>query len=305
LPALPAYQLRIDPVGLDAAVLATRLDGRVVALEQAQGELTLGAADRPGVSVVELHWEVGDPALRDVGRHVDLAATDDAHLDHRLPSRRVEAEVGRRQTGGLQLGHQHRGRPALLDPAEELPDRPEVLDVVDQRGTGQRHRERPGSALAHPVGDRQDVLGSLGLAVLDEVGLVDHHPAQAVLTEPGRVPVEDLVVDHDDVGEAVDVVAVAVDDTDGALRRPPACLTGPVGLDHVGHHDQERVGLGDLGGQERLRGLAQTRLVGQQVGPVACRHRSQEACLVVHQLKAGRKPHRRSRLGQRHARRRP
>ena len=87
--------------------------------------------------------------------------------------------------------------------------------------------------------------------------------------EPADVPVEDLVVDDDDVGEAVDVVAVAVDHGGRAVRRPEPDLAGPVGLDDVGDDDQQREGVGGLGGEQRLRGLAEARLVGEQEGAVA------------------------------------
>ena len=50
----------------------------------------------------------------------------------------------------------------------------------------------------------QHVLRALRGLVLDEVRLVDDHAAEAEVAEPADVPVEDLVVDDDDVGEAVD-----------------------------------------------------------------------------------------------------
>ena len=100
--------------------------------------------------------------------------------------------------------------------------------------------------------------------------------------------VEDLVVEHDDVGEAVDRLAVALHHGDRAVRRPAARLAGPVGLDDARHDDQQRVGVGRLRGQQRLGRLAQTRLVGEQERPVAGRGRGDHLSLVRHQLKAGR-----------------
>ena len=150
-------------------------------------------------------------AGRDVGGDVDLAAADDAEVDDGLPRGRVEGVVGRGEAGLLERGHQHVAGLLLLDPAEDLPDRAEVLDVVDQRRAGQRHQQRPRDALADPVGDLEDVLRALRLLVLDVVRLVDDQAAEAVLAHPADVPVEDLVVDHHDVGEPVDGLAVAVD----------------------------------------------------------------------------------------------
>ena len=117
------------------------------------------------------------------------------------------------------------------------------------------------------------------------------------------MPVEDLVVDHDDVGPAVDVVAVAVDHRRGASGGPDAGLAGPAGLHDVGHDDQQRVGVGGLRGQQCLGGLAQARLVGEQEGPVALGGGLDHLRLVLHQLAAGRGDQRPG-LGQRHARRR-
>ena len=62
-----------------------------------------------------------------------------------------------------------------------------------------------------PLGELQHVLRALRGLVLDEVRLVDDHAAEAEVAEPADVAVEHLVVDDDDVGEAVDRVAVAVD----------------------------------------------------------------------------------------------
>ena len=115
----------------------------------------------------------------------------------------------------------------------------------------------------------EHVLGALRRLVLDEVRLVDDHAAEAEVAEPADVPVEHLVVDDDDVGEAVDRVAVAVDHGGGAVRRPEARLARPVGLDDVRHDDEQRVGVGGLRGEQRLRGLAEARLVGEQEGAVA------------------------------------
>ena len=79
----------------------------------------------------------------------------------------------------------------------------------------------------------EHVLRALRGLVLDEVRLVDDHAAEAEVAEPADVPVEHLVVDDDDVGEAVDRVAVAVDHGGRALRGPEAGLARPVGLDDV------------------------------------------------------------------------
>ncbi len=205
-------------------------------------------------------------------------------VDHGAARGRVEARVGGRQAGLLERDHQLAQRLLVVDPAQELPDRPEVLDVVDQRGAGQRHHQRPVGALADLLGDLEDVLGALRRLVLDEVRLVDHHAAEAVLADPADVPVEHLVVDDHDVGEAVDRLAVAVDHGGGTTRGPQPDLARPVGLDDVGHDHEQRVGVGGLGREQRLGGLAETGLVGQQIGAVTGLGGGDELRLVAHQL---------------------
>jgi hypothetical protein len=100
------------------------------------------------------------------------------------------------------------------------------------------------------------------------------------------VPVEHLVVDDDDVGEAVDRVTVTLDHGRDPLRRPDPGLAGPVGLDDVRYDDQQRVRVRRLGSEQCLCRLAQTGLVGQQEGAVPGRGGCHELCLVRHQLPA-------------------
>ncbi len=114
------------------------------------------------------------------------------------------------------------------------------------------------------------------------------------------MPVQDLVVHDHDVREPVDLVAVAVDHGRPALRRPHLDLVRPVGLHHVGRHDQQRVGVGRLGREEGLRGLAEAGLVGEQVGAVAAGRGLDHLGLVVHQRAAVRRGQRAG-LGQGHA----
>ena len=269
---------------VDDGARATGLQRGLVALDQAPGEILLGRPDRAGVLVVELDRDVGDAAGRDVLGDVDLATAHDAHVDDGLARRGVERVVRRGQVGLLQRLHQTRQRLGVVDPAQELPDRAEVLDVVDQRGAGERHQQRAGGPGAEPLGELEHVARALRRLVLDEVRLVDHHAAEAERAEPADVPVEDLVVDDDDVGEGVDLAAVTVDHGGAAAGRPALGLAGPVGLDDVGAHHEQRVGVGGLRGEQRLRGLAEAGLVGQEEGAVPLSGGGDHARLVRHQL---------------------
>ena len=206
--------------------------------------------------------------------------------------------IGGRQAGGGQGVHQLGERLLVVDPAEELPDGEEVLDVVDQRRAGEGHEQRARGEGPDALGEPQHVLRALRGLVLDEVRLVDDHPAEAELAEPADVPVEHLVVDDDDVGEAVDGVAVALDRGGLAAGGPQAGLAHPVRLDDVGHDDEQGIGLRRLGGEQRLGRLAQPRLVGEQEGPVTLRGRGDQPGLVRHELAAaGRRAGRRARAG--------
>ena len=164
--------------------------------------------------------------------------------------------------------------------------------IAMSRGRAVRARIR--SERASTFWDRCEPL------VLDEVRLVDDHAAQPEVTEPADVAVEDLVVDDDDVGEGVDLLAVAVDDRDRPVRGPEPGLAGPVGLDHVGDDDQQRERLGGLGGEQRLGGLAEAGLVGEQERAVPVGGGRDDLRLVRHQLVLARRLERAG-LGQRHA----
>jgi len=145
------------------------------------------------------------------------------------------------------------------------------------------------------------VLRALRGLVLDEVSLVHDHPTEAEITEPAHVAVEHLVVEHDDVGEAVGSLAVALHHGGRAVRRPVGRLTRPVGLDDVRHDDEQRVGVRRFCGEQRLGRLAQTRLIGEQERPVTGRGRGDQLPLMGHQLQVRRgEPCRRRR--ERHAR---
>ena len=86
----------------------------------------------------------------------------------------------------------------------------------------------------------------------------------------------------------------------GAVRRPEAGLAGPVGLHDVRDDGEQRVGARGLRGQQRLGGLAQPGLVGEQEGPVPRLGGGHHLRLVPHQLEAAGRAQGR-RVGQVHA----
>ena len=281
-----ADQVVVDALDRSGAGRA-RLERGVVAGDQAAGELALGLADRAARRALELDRQVGDPAGGDVGGDVDLAARTMPMSMTRAAGGGVEAGLGRRQAGLLELVHQLGERLLVVDPAEELPDRAEVLDVVDQRRAGQRHQQRPRDPGADPLGELEHVLRALRGLVLDEVRLVDDHAAEAVVAEPADVPVEHLVVDDHDVGEAVDrrspspwITVTVRCGVQSSTSRAQLALT-TLGTTH-----EQRVGVGGLRGEQRLRGLAEAGLVGEQEGAVALGGGGDQLRLVRHQRDA-------------------
>ncbi len=114
--------------------------------------------------------------------------------------------------------------------------------------------------------------------------LVDDHAAETVIPQPAHVPVENLVVDDDDVGEPVDGVTVAVDDRRGPTRSPQLRLVRPIGLDDVRDDDQEWKRVRGIRGEQRLRGLAQARFIREEERAMAGRGRSDDLGLVVHEF---------------------
>ncbi|HSS90121.1 MAG TPA: hypothetical protein VLL69_12450, partial [Streptosporangiaceae bacterium] len=164
-PGHPADQVVVD--ALRADVRGSVRERGLVPRHHPASEGPFCRPDRPASSFVQLNREVGDTAGGDVGGHVELAPAHDAEVDHALARRGMEASVGGRQAGVLERVCQLFEGLAIVDPAEELPDRPEVVDVVDQRGAGQRHQQGPVRTGPDAAGEREDVLGTLRGLVLD------------------------------------------------------------------------------------------------------------------------------------------
>ena len=116
----------------------------LVALHQTLHELAFGVADRLRLRAVELHRHVRDAPGGDVLGDFFLAPSDDPLLDDALAERPdrswARSASGRCASSDAQEVRRH---PVVADPAEELPDGEEVLDVVDQRCAGQCHEQRP------------------------------------------------------------------------------------------------------------------------------------------------------------------
>ena len=111
-------------------------------------------------------------------------------------------------------------------------------------------------------------LRALRARVLDVVRLVEHERPRLAQREPRAVRVHDVVVDDRDVGGGRDR-AGARDDGDRAVREPVLRLALPVELQRrrADHDRGERVVL--LQRRQRLDGLAEALLVGEERAPRA------------------------------------
>ena len=173
-----------------------------------------------------------------------------------------------------------------MNPAQEHPDRSEVIDVVDEWGTRERNAQRvmARGSFDNAVSQSQYVLRTLRLQVLDEVRLVNDHALEAQLTQPGEVTVENFVVHDEDIGEGVNVGSVTMDHGGSAARNPALNFARPVHLHNVRHDSQQREGVSHRGSDEALGSLTETRLISQQERAVALANSLNESHLVWHEL---------------------
>jgi hypothetical protein len=135
--------------------------------------------------------------------------------------------------------------------------------VVHDRRAGEADLQR---VLGQLLGEPADRAGALGGRVLDVVGLVEDQRLGAAQRQALAVRVDDLVVEDRDVGLR-DHLAGADDDVQRAMRQPVLGLALPVELQAGRADDDGRVGVVLLEHRQRLDGLAQALLVGDEQPP--------------------------------------
>ena len=140
-----------------------------------------------------------------------------------------------------------------------------------------------------------DRLGALGARVLAVVGLVDDERARAPAGERLAVGGDDLVVEDRDVAARRDRAA-PLDDRHRTVRQPLARLTLPAELHRRRAHHDRRISAVGLERGERLDGLAEPLLVGQE-RPARVEHVAHAGPLKRRQLAAERRRDRLDRLG--------
>ena len=113
---------------------------------------------------------------------------------------------------------------------------------------------------------RRTALRALGLRVLDVVRLVEDQRLGPRDRQPLAVRVHDLVVEDGDVGLR-DRLAGADHDVQRAVRQPVRGLALPVELQRRRADHDRRVGVVLLQRRQRLDGLAQALLVGDEQPP--------------------------------------
>jgi hypothetical protein len=65
--------------------------------------------------------------------------------------------------------------------------------------------------------DGLNVLGALGLLVLDEVGLINHHAPEIKFGQPPHVAIENVVVHDKNIAERIELGAVPVNHSGATL----------------------------------------------------------------------------------------
>ena len=172
----------------------------------------------------------------------------------------VDALLGAR---ALEAALEARAGAELLEPAEDPQLRDQLVRVVHHRRAGEAELQR---VLGQRLGEPADGAGALGRRVLDVVGLVEDQRLGPRDREPLAVRVHDLVVEDRDVGLR-DRLAGADDDVQRAVRQPVLGLALPVELQRRRADDDRRVGVVLLQRGQRLDGLAQALLVGDEQPP--------------------------------------
>ena len=203
--------------------------------------------------VVERHRDDHLALGRQLGEDLGLEPAHEAGAAH-VP---VQPLLG---DHAAELAGEARAGAELLHAPDDAQLRDELLGVVEHRGPAQRQAQAAGRD-----GRRQPAhrLGALGLGVLAVVRLVDDERARPLARERPVMRGDHLVVDDRDLGRRRDRAA-PVDHGDGAVRQPALGLALPAELHRGRADDDRRVGAVGLQGGQRLDGLAQSLLVGQE-----------------------------------------
>ena len=252
--------------------VASSRDDAVIALEQSANQCLLCLNDGASRLAIELDRNVSDTPGRNIFGNVLFATSNNTHRNDSFSCRREEARIRRGEAGGLQLGHQFTERLLVIYPAQELPNHAEVFDLVDERSSRQGNQQRVLQTCANCSCNSLNVLGALGLFVLDEVGLIDHHSPKIKFGQPAHVAIENVVVHDKNIAERIELGAVPVNHSGAPLRQPLVNFPQPVRLHHVRDHHQQWESSRNFGGNERLSGLAQAGLIGEEETPVTTPH---------------------------------
>ena len=208
--------------------------------------------------VVERHRHRDLALGGQLGQDVGLRAADEAAAAQ-VP---VDPLLG---ADALEAAGEARAGPEVLQPAEDAQLGDQLLGVVHHRGAGEREPERVGR---ERLGEPPHRLRPLRARVLHVVRLVEHQRLRPAQREPRAMRVDDVVVDDGDVGGGRDGPG-AGDHGAGPVREPVRDLPLPVELQRGGADHDRRVGVVLLERGERLHGLAEALLVGQERAPRA------------------------------------
>ena len=144
----------------------------------------------------------------------------------------------------------------------------QLLGAIEHRRAGQGE---PQGVVGHAPGQLERRLRPGRARVLHVVGLVEHHRARMPRDQPLQVGLEDVVVEHHDLGLAGLLgpagLGAPVEDRDAPLGQPVEALALPGELHarRADHHGRERLVRLERG--QRLHGLAEPLLVRDEGAP--------------------------------------
>ena len=171
-------------------------------------------------------------------------------------------------TRGAEAAREARAAAEVLEASEHPQLGHELLGAVQDRRAGEAQAE---SVRGQPLRELERRLGAPGPGVLHVVRLVQDQRAQAARGEPRGVGLEDVVVQHHDVGlrgiAGPGVGGAAVEHGHRAVGQPDVGLTLPRELHARGAHHRRRERLVVLQRGQRLHGLAESLLVGDEGAP--------------------------------------
>ena len=247
----------------------TCLDDPVIPLEQTGDECAFGLDNGAPCFAIEFDGNICDSSGRNIFSDILLFPAHNTHGNYGFAGFEKESRIGRRETRCLKLCHQLSHGLFFIDPTQELPNHPEILDLVNERGSRQGHEERVSQPCPNGLRNRLNCLRALRILVFDEMRFVDDHSAEIKLGEPSHVTVKNVVVHNEDITKRIELNAVTVHNGGAPAGQPLVYLAQPICFHDIGNNDQQGKSSRRFRSNQRLGGFSQPRLIGEQETAVA------------------------------------